>query len=133
MHVSENVAPAHRILYLLPLALGLITLSILLRESSRQASTALFLLSKAEELEETLPSSPTPMFTVMPSLETRELIIQKANKGFIHIDHSDGIIKRKFWLDKGIKRIDLSRLPKGIYLVWATEWDQRQTHKIAVP
>ena len=133
MHVSENVTPTHRILYLLPLAVGLLTLSLLLRESSRQASTALFLLSQEEEEEVALDASPAPLFTLVPSIETQQLIVQKANKGFIHMDHSDGIIKRKFWVGKGTKHIDLSRLPKGIYLVWAAEWDQRQTHKIVVP
>ena len=133
MHVSENVSPIYRILYLLPLAVGLISLSVLLRESSRQASTALFLLSQEEETEKIIEVSPTPLFTLIPSIETQHLIIQKANKGFIHMDHSEGIIKRKFWMDKGTKRIDVSRLPKGVYLLWAAEWDQRQTHKIVVP
>lgn len=133
MHVSENVSPTHRILFLLPLAVGLITLSLLLRESSRQASSALFLLSQTEEAE--VPPTPpsNSLFTLMPSVESQQLYIQKANKGFIHIDHSEGYIKRKFWVDKGTHRIDISRLPKGIYLLWATEWDQRQTYKIVVP
>ncbi len=133
MQVSTSISPINRVLYLLPLALGLITLSALLRESSKHTSSALFLLSQELETSPVEPDSSEEIFTIIPTNSTDYLSIRKSNKGFIHLDHSEGYLKRKFWLDKGIHSLPITRLPSGVYLLWASEWDKRTTYKVVIP
>ena len=130
MNLSFHHPRSHDFRLLVFLALGLTTLSFLIRYSSQQASMAIF--SYEKQWGDHQNDSIKEPFVLYPGPSSKAIIVKKKQAGFIHLTNSNGSDQKQYWTEEGYNLLDLSQIPPGIYMCWAVEWKHRKVEKVIV-